>query len=1118
MILTTLYNLCLHLQAPIQRRQLTQLQQNQILTDVQQHQHRFNLNSNPQFRNQQFNGRQQPNFVQQQSQSVAFPPQTARLQQLPPNQQPPPAFRPNVRQVNSFTPHIPLFVRLLKLLFTQNPVPVAPQQNIRQTQFQRSVQNQVGQAGFNQPQPQFNQFQQTANNPFAQQEQFQSFNRPVASPLIQQQQLPVRPQANFHPSNQIAFPQQQQTPFIPNNFAPEPSRQVQSPQFNAPQGNFQQQNTFQQPQNNFQQPQRNPFLQSSQALPLEQRANLFLDSRTEEQRQKEQQLRQKLIEKQEKFTQKYYQKQQQQVQELHQEFLQKQQAIQKQAEEKIRPQQAALIQQQQNFNRHQGVQPTDFSAFEKSVNQYYKQNPTTTTTTQAPVTTSSPLLTVVPLKKTKSKSEIKTLNAEDIQQLLGSRQGLFGASKTETAKKTKTAKSASPINKEDLLRQLQQQILNEGGPEGTQDIVLPNGEKVQVIRTSDPELIRKAKSGNANVFEQTLSTTTQAPISFEDLANGGILPPGADFEVIKQSEDGLQKVKKVPQQKKVTFVYLEEQDDGSYKVQGVKGNGDKEAKRSGAEVDSILKRIKNGEIQLPPAAKGAEKPIEIPTPTPTPSTTQKQTSYRSTQSASSSTALPKNHRASSNSNQLVRSSTVAPQTVTPSRQSTRGSSIFQYSFSATTPKADDEGRSPYSTLPTFGTSERNNFLSVSPRVQRLSSTSEHPEYVTASSINYVHNVDAQKFVSSTRGHSVSPTSAAPSSIFSSPSYSPTFSTTPPSTFATSSTAAPELSNILRNKGLFAMAKYLKQSGLDSILNETGPYTIFAPTDKAFKSLLVQLGGPEKAEEKFKNNPRLLSGLLLHHVIPGSFKIEDLQDEMTGVSLAGTQLRVNQYQMQDTEWNDVKLTTINGATVANDNNDIVIPQGVAHSVDRVMFPLPVGDILQSLQSDRERRFTNFLRAVFASNMADTLQNKGECYLLGLDRRKFHANISLPGIKTYTVFAPTDAAFSALSTEELNTMVSEKESAKKLVERHILPGTLFTSGMRFYQVKDTLAEDKSITVQKNGGACGWSLRWKRTLDINFVFLVISGKVKVNESTIITSNIPSTNGVIHAIDTLL
>jgi hypothetical protein len=40
----------------------------------------------------------------------------------------------------------------------------------------------------------------------------------------------------------------------------------------------------------------------------------------------------------------------------------------------------------------------------------------------------------------------------------------------------------------------------------------------------------------------------------------------------------------------------------------------------------------------------------------------------------------------------------------------------------------------------------------------------------------------------------------------------------------------------------------------------GPYTVFAPTDRAFRNLLVQLGGPEKAEEKFRENPRLLSGV------------------------------------------------------------------------------------------------------------------------------------------------------------------------------------------------------------------------------------------------------------------
>lgn len=50
-------------------------------------------------------------------------------------------------------------------------------------------------------------------------------------------------------------------------------------------------------------------------------------------------------------------------------------------------------------------------------------------------------------------------------------------------------------------------------------------------------------------------------------------------------------------------------------------------------------------------------------------------------------------------------------------------------------------------------------------------------------------------------------------------------------------------------------------------------------------------------------------LLLHHVIPGAFEIGSLQDEMTGVSLAGTQLRVNQYTMQDPEWNDVTVSIL-----------------------------------------------------------------------------------------------------------------------------------------------------------------------------------------------------------------
>ena len=71
-----------------------------------------------------------------------------------------------------------------------------------------------------------------------------------------------------------------------------------------------------------------------------------------------------------------------------------------------------------------------------------------------------------------------------------------------------------------------------------------------------------------------------------------------------------------------------------------------------------------------------------------------------------------------------------------------------------------------------------------------------------------------------------------------------------------------------------------------------------------------------------------------------------------------------------------MTTINGAKVASTKRDIEIPQGIAHAIDRVMFPLPVGDLVQTLQADRERRFTTFLKMLYTSGLQDTLAGKVE----------------------------------------------------------------------------------------------------------------------------------------------
>lgn len=48
-----------------------------------------------------------------------------------------------------------------------------------------------------------------------------------------------------------------------------------------------------------------------------------------------------------------------------------------------------------------------------------------------------------------------------------------------------------------------------------------------------------------------------------------------------------------------------------------------------------------------------------------------------------------------------------------------------------------------------------------------------------------------------------------------------------------------------------------------------------------------------------------------------------------------------------------------------------------------------------------------------------------------------------------------------------MTTDKDSATILVMKHITPGTLFSAGMRFYQVKDSLTGGKPITLQKTSG---------------------------------------------------
>lgn len=57
---------------------------------------------------------------------------------------------------------------------------------------------------------------------------------------------------------------------------------------------------------------------------------------------------------------------------------------------------------------------------------------------------------------------------------------------------------------------------------------------------------------------------------------------------------------------------------------------------------------------------------------------------------------------------------------------------------------------------------------------------------------------------------------------------------------------------------------------------------------------------------------------------------------------------------------VLLSVNNGGGGGSAGNQRIV--AIGHAVDRVLFPLPVGDVLATMRADRQRRYSVFLRAV------------------------------------------------------------------------------------------------------------------------------------------------------------
>lgn len=124
-----------------------------------------------------------------------------------------------------------------------------------------------------------------------------------------------------------------------------------------------------------------------------------------------------------------------------------------------------------------------------------------------------------------------------------------------------------------------------------------------------------------------------------------------------------------------------------------------------------------------------------------------------------------------------------------------------------------------------------------------------------------------------------------------------------------------------NPQLSTLSSVLDEANLNSTLEQSGPYTVFAPSNQAFAAI------PSATRERLlrEENRQLLRQILTYHVVPGSLTANQLKPGQVQTQ-AGNSVNV-QVDGQQVRINDARVI----------QPDLQAANGVVHVVDRIILP-------------------------------------------------------------------------------------------------------------------------------------------------------------------------------------
>ncbi|OED37635.1 hypothetical protein AB833_22810 [Chromatiales bacterium (ex Bugula neritina AB1)] len=259
---------------------------------------------------------------------------------------------------------------------------------------------------------------------------------------------------------------------------------------------------------------------------------------------------------------------------------------------------------------------------------------------------------------------------------------------------------------------------------------------------------------------------------------------------------------------------------------------------------------------------------------------------------------------------------------------------------------------------------------------------------------------------------------------------------------------------------------LEAAGLNTLLADDSAeasYTVFAPTDAAFAAL-----GQPAIDALLADTDRL-TDVLLYHVLPSTVNAE------AATALAGTTITMQNGDPAalSLDGQQLRINTANITTA-----DVIASNGIIHVIDAVLIPpndaTSADDLMTVIRADAN--FSTLVAAIEATGLEATLSDVSA---------------------EFTVFAPNNAAFTALGTDTVTSLLADPDTLRNILLYHVI------SGQRVDSITAISLAGSSVAAA-NGS--------------DLAISVNQGNLLINTSAVTRADIPATNGVIHEINTVL